>query len=197
MQSILPEKDPFELRWWTSRGRGAGTTARVVAEAALEEGYHSQAFHDFPLPAPDETLAFTARVSRKPLFTHYKQSRSQVLFLEDSVTPPSGGGILSLVEPNGLIFFNTPKSIREIQKLLSFTGRIFVFNASEIAQYFLGEDHPYLALLGAFLKIHPLFSLKTMEQILREKYEKSWGGNLVDKNIITLRMGYNEMETKK
>lgn len=189
----VPQKDPFLIRFFGRVGEGVGTGGKVLAEACLREGYHVQAFAAFPLKNRGEPTHFSVLLGHQPLH-HYPLSLLPDIAVLLSFTPEEVMASPLRLAEGGWVLANSPRNHRETAKALSLETTVFSFNASQIAQYFLGQDFPNLVLLGALLKLCPLVAPKTVETILFEEYLDVWGKEAVEKNAIALRMSYNEME---
>lgn len=191
---ILP-KDPFLVRFFGRVGTGLGTAGRVLAEAARRENYHVQAFAEFPLKYPDEAASFSVVLSRFPLYAHRWEDPATAVVLLD-LTLTENPNFSLKVDKGGWVMINTAKSVREISKVLPLSAKISSFNASEVAVYFLGENLPNLVILAAALKTCPLVKVETLAMAVKDLFEETWSSQVVDKNIIALKMGYNEMEVE-
>lgn len=164
---------------------------QLLAEAALTEGYFIQAapsLESYRIGAEDIFL----RLSLAPIYSRQRPK----IFDSALVCDPSlikDQTIPSELKSSGLLLVNTRKSLRELSKTVKFGGSLLPFNASEIALYFLEKDLPSLALLGAWLKLVPLIEIPAVEKACREKFRNRWPEEIIEKNIIGLRMGFNEM----
>lgn len=189
----VPQKDPFLVRFYGRVGTGVGAGGLVLAKACLQAGFHVQAFADYPWKFLGEPATFSVRLSHDPFYQQQSnQAADIVLLLEEALEKEEAFRLE--IAPEGWALVNTGKNAKEAAKTLSLAGRVFSFDASETAKYFIGQDLPNLALLGAFLKICPLLPKKALEEVVQADFADIWGKELAEKNIIALRMSYNEME---
>lgn len=184
----VPQKDPLLIRFIGRVGGGLGTGGRVLAEAALREGYHVKAFADYPLKFPDEPSSFSVAFSRSPLYQYRFRQNAEITVLFDFSL-----GEEMKIEKEGIIMINTRKDPKEAVKILAAAGRVFTFNASEMARYFLGKDQPNLITIAALMKVVPLVNIEVLTAAARDLFAGIWEKEMIEKNIIALKMGYNEM----
>lgn len=171
--------------------RGIRTAGQILVEAALVEGKRIQLFDDNSVNKNENEEAIWAKISS----SHFKdRSRpgkfNGAVFLEPSLL--QNPQIVNPLKSADWLLLNTKISRRELAKTFKSSIVTYPFDASEIARYFLVDDFPGLVLLGGLLKIIPVVELSSIETVVRGIFKERWETELLEKNIIALRMGFNE-----
>lgn len=190
--SSIPAETETSICLTGLTGTGVRTVAQALVEAALLEGRYIQLFDDnFVKKGEGEEVVY-ARVSSSVLKQRNRPEKIEggVFFEQSLLGSPE---ITNRVNHASWVLINTKKSLRELSKTFKSHSKIYVFNASEIARYFIEKDFPGLPMLGGLLKINPLVEISSLEKVIREKFKDRWDKELLEKNLIALRMGYNEI----
>jgi len=186
-------KDLIEVRWHGRGGQGAVTVSKMLAESALGEGYHVQAFPEYGAERMGAPVQAFTRISKEPIIIHsHVENPKIVLVLDPSLIESID--ILEGLDPDGTIIINSTQSPKEIRKTLDVGERkVFTIDANTISLEELGRVIPNTPLLGAFSKASVLISLKNMEKAVKKQLSKKFPASIVDANIEALRRGYEEV----
>jgi len=172
----------IEVRFHGRGGQGAVTAARLLAEAAFNEGKYCQAFPSFGAErrgAP--VLAFT-RIDNKPI-------RIRTLVYEPNyvvVLDPTLLEVINVVaglKKGGIIVVNAKEVPEELKAV-----KVATVDATAIALEFLGVPITNTAMLGAFARATKLVSLNSVVKVI----EGYFGGKLAEKNVAAVKAAYEQ-----
>jgi len=187
----IKDKNSFEFVFCGYPGTGVSTAGKVLSETAILDGWNSQLF---PIPPSNEIGPYViscVRISKNNIFPRDIHLNPDFLILFDINLWNHVVGFGSGNET--ILIINSPKSVGDIKRLVKSDAKILSFNATELSEYFLGKNFPNLVILGALFKVFGRLSLSSAENSLREKYKYQFGQEMVEKNAIAMRMGFNEM----
>ena len=178
-----------EVRWHGRGGQGIVTVSRLLAQAALLDGKHVQAFPEFgPERAGAPVTGFT-RISDEPISIHSRIYTPNIVVLVD----PTLIGKVNVAEglvKGGTVVANTERSPSEMKKELSVEdAKVYTVNAVRIALDVLGRPIYNTAMLGALLKVAPLASLDSMVKVVKERFP----GTIGEKNVAVIKRAYEEV----
>lgn len=154
----------LEIRWHSRGGLGALTSARILAEAALELHYWSQAFPEYGPERAGAPMMCFDRLSTHKIFLHCGIHEPDIVVVLDAAlleTIPVTEGL----KPMGLLIVNTDKSAAQVaqrvgsraQSKASKPSKVITLNATAIAEAYgcLKEKRPMpnSAMLGALLQL--------------------------------------------
>jgi 2-oxoisovalerate ferredoxin oxidoreductase gamma subunit len=172
----------IEIRFHGRGGQGAVTAARLLAEAAFNEGKYCQAFPSFGAErrgAP--VLAFT-RIDNK-------QIRIRTLVYEPNYVVVLDPTLLEVInvaaglKKGGIIVVNAKEVPEELK-----AAKVATVDATAIALEFLGSPITNTAMLGAFAKATKLVSLNSVVKVI----EGYFGGKLAEKNVAAVKAAYEQ-----
>jgi 2-oxoacid:acceptor oxidoreductase gamma subunit (pyruvate/2-ketoisovalerate family) len=172
----------IEVRFHGRGGQGAVTAARLLAEAAFNEGKYCQAFPSFGAErrgAP--VLAFT-RIDNKPI-------RIRTLVYEPNYVVVLDPTLLEVInvaaglKRGGSIVVNAKEVPEELKAV-----KVATVDATAIALEFLGSPITNTAMLGAFARATKLVSLNSVVKSI----EGYFGGKLAEKNVAAVKAAYEQ-----
>lgn len=186
-------KDLIEVRWHGRGGQGTVTVSKMLAESAMSEGYHVQAFPEYGAERMGAPVQSFTRISEEPVIIHsHVENPKIVLVLDPSLI--GSVDILEGLDPEGTIIINSTQSPEEIRKLLDVRKRkVFVVDANTISLEELGRVMPNTPLLGAFSKVSGLVNIENIEKAVKKQLSKKFSASIIDANIKALRRGYKEV----
>jgi pyruvate ferredoxin oxidoreductase gamma subunit len=185
-------KDIFEITIIGRGGQGSKTTSEALASTALRAGKFIQAFSEYGAERSGAPMSSFVRIAEKPITIHCTITEPDLTVIMDE-------GLLEMAScslPGQMLIVNSPKSPQQIRERLGLkTGRVFTINSTNISIEILGANVPNTPTAGAIAKVAERFvSKQQLEQELRDKLEKKIGKNAMDRNILCLNRGYNEVK---
>jgi 2-oxoacid:acceptor oxidoreductase gamma subunit (pyruvate/2-ketoisovalerate family) len=170
----------IEVRFHGRGGQGAVTAARLLADAAFQEGKYCQAFPSFGAErrgAP--VLAFT-RIDDRPI-------RIRTLVYEPNHVVVLDPTLLEVVnvaaglKRGGIVVVNTKGVPKELK-----AGKVATVDATGIALEFLGVPITNTAMLGALARATKIVSLNSVVKAI----ESYFGGKVAEKNVAAVKAAY-------
>ena len=171
-----------EIRFHGRGGQGAVTAARLLAEAAFLEGWHSQAFPFFGAERRGAPVTAFARIDTKPIRIRTQIYEPNYVVVLDS-TLLEAVNVAAGLKRGGMIVLNArekPEGMR---------GKVAVVDATAVAIETLGAPITNTAMLGAFVKATKLLSLDSVVKAVEERFK----GELAKKNAAAVRLAYERM----
>ncbi|HEV8662383.1 MAG TPA: 2-oxoacid:acceptor oxidoreductase family protein [Candidatus Methylomirabilis sp.] len=183
----------LEIRWHARAGQGAITAAKVLAEAAMEEGKYIQAMPEYGPERSGAPIRAYNRISTSPI-----RQRSQVTTPDlVVVVDPSlleTEDLLAGTDAAALLLINTPEDPRVVRERLQVPGRrIFTLDATRIAREEMGKNFPNTPLLGALTRMAAEVGLEGVQQQLRRELGKKVTPAVLESNLRALERGYREV----
>lgn len=176
-----------EVRWHGRAGQGVITSSRLLAQAALLEGKHVQAFPEFGPERLGAPISGFTRIS-----DHIIETRSQIY--NPGFVAVLDSSLLSMVNvtrgllEKGKVVLNSPKRSAEIATKLSLgEDQVRTIDATHLAMEITGRPIVNTAMLGALARVAPLASLRSIEAAIKERFP----GSLGEKNIELVRRVYD------
>jgi len=166
------------------------TSSRLLAQAALLEGKHVQAFPEFGPERLGAPISGFTRISDEVI-----ETRSQiynpgfVVVLDSSLlgTVDITKGLLD----NGKVVLNSSKLSSEMATKLSLdVSQVRTIDATHLAMEIAGRPIVNTAMLGALAKLAPLVSVGSIEIAIKERFT----GGLAEKNIELVRRVHQMVE---
>lgn len=185
-----------EIRWHARGGQGAVTAAKMVAELALGQGKHFQAFPEYgPERSGAPIVAFT-RVSDEPIRLYSGIEHPGIVVVLDpsllSVTDVTKGA-----PDDAIVLVNsemTPAELRKHFKLQG--GRLFTIAATRIATETIRRPIPNTPMVGALTRITGLFPIENVVEFLRADFGKKFPPKVVEGNILAITRAYEEVQSE-
>jgi len=184
--------DIVEIRWHGRGGQGAVTASELLAEAALHEGKHLQAFPDYGPERMGAPIRAYTRISRSPIRQHCQVTEPDVVVVLD----PTLIGVVNLAEglkDGGVLVVNTSLSPAELRERLGLdNGRVFAVDATRIALDTVGRNFPNIPMLGALLKAVDIVSKDGLRTEIRNRLGAKASAQVAEANIKAFDQAHNE-----
>jgi len=185
-----------EIRWHARGGQGAVTAAKMVAELALGQGKHFQAFPEYgPERSGAPIVAFT-RVSDEPIQVYCGVKEPGIVVVLDE-------SLLTAIDvtkgspADAVVLVNTELSPAELRKESGLKrGRLFTIPANRIAIETIRRPIPNTPMVGALTKITGLFPIDQVVEFLREDFGKKFPPKVVEGNIEAITRAYEEVKSE-
>ena len=178
----------IEIRWHGRGGQGIVSVSRLLADAALSEKKHVQAFPEFGPERSGAPVRGFTRISDEPIDIHSQIYNPSIVVVVDPTL--LGTNVTSGLAENGVIVANNERSPDELKKNLSVhNARVYSVNARRIALDVLGRPIYNTAMLGALIKVAPLTSFESVAKVVRARFP----GTLGEKNVEAMKRAYEEV----
>ena len=185
-----------EIRWHARGGQGAVTAAKMVAELALGQGKHFQAFPEYgPERSGAPIVAFT-RVSDDPIQLYCGiEHPGIVVVLDESLL-----GAIDVTHgapADAVVLVNTELSPAELRKKSGLKGgRLFTIAATRIAAETIRRPIPNTPMVGALTRITGLFPIDKVLEFLRYDFGKKFPPKVVEGNLSAITRAYEEVKSE-
>lgn len=190
-------KELTEVRWHARAGQGAVTASKLLAEAAMEEGFYIQAFPEYGAEREGAPVRSFTRISTTPVRVHSQIYEPDVVLILDSTLIGSVNATEGLRE-GGAIIINTPKNPAEMQdRMGDLAGKfkIFTVDATSISLDAIGRPMPNIPMLGAFIWATGLLDFRSVAEKMRKVLSKKFGEKILEGNLVALKRGYEEVKS--
>jgi len=182
-----------EIRWHARGGQGAVTAAKMVAELALGQGKHFQAFPEYgPERSGAPIVAFT-RVSDEPIRLYCGVENPGIVVVLDA----SLLGAIDVTKgapADAVVLVNSEMSPAELRKQYGLKGnRLFTIAATRIATETIKRPIPNTPMVGALTRITGLFPIDKVVEFLRADFGKKFPPKVVEGNITAITRAYEEV----
>lgn len=182
-----------EIRWHARGGQGAVTAAKMVAELALGQGKHFQAFPEYgPERSGAPIVAFT-RVSDEPIQIYAGVERPRIVVVLDS-------SLLSVIDvtrgapEDAVVLVNSEMAPADLRKEHGLKGgRLYTIAATRIATETIRRPIPNTPMVGALTRITGLFPIEDVVEFLRVDFGKKFPPKVVEGNIAAIMRAYEEV----
>ncbi len=178
-----------EVRWHGRGGQGIVTVSRLLAQAALLDGKHVQAFPEFGPERRGAPVTGYTRISDESIVIHSYIYNPNIVVIVDPTLLGKIDVARGLVE-NGTVVANSDRKPEELRKELGVEkARVYTVNAARIALDILGRPIYNTAMLGALVKTMPLVSMDSLSKVIKERFP----GTVGEKNIAVVKRAYEEV----
>lgn len=189
-------QDLIEIRWHGRGGQGAVTASKLLADAALSEGFYIQAFPEYGAERMGAPVRSFNRISRKLIDIHCQINDPDIVIVLDQ-TLLETIDVTAGIKDGGSIIVNTPKDPDEVFKLLHKDGdkniSLFTVDASRISLETIGKVMPNTPMVGALVKVMDLLKLKSLDETIKKTLSKKISNHIVEANIAAAERAYEEV----
>lgn len=188
--------DMIEVRWHGRGGQGAVTAAKILAEAALGEGRHIQAFPEYGAERRGAPVRSFTRISEEPIALHSPIHNPDVVAVLDP-TLLAAVDVTEGLPEQGVLLVNTTDGPAEIRKKLGLKGRkIFTVDATQISIDCIGKPIPNTPMVGAVMRAADILPLENLVAGFRDKFSAKFRPEVIKGNIKAIRKAYEEVKTE-
>ena len=181
------ERHFHEIRFHGRGGQGVVSAAALLALAAFEDGYESQAFPRFGSERRGAPVEAYVRISSAPIRAHNQVYTPDAVVIQDAGLLRSEP-LLRGLRSGGLVVLNSEQRPAESEG--GDDGlRWICLPASRIGERHLGRPLPNTALLGALAAASGWVGLPTLERVIASHLAAK-GEETVKANIEALREGH-------
>jgi 2-oxoisovalerate ferredoxin oxidoreductase gamma subunit len=179
----------YEIRWHGRGGQGVVTASRLLAQAAMDEGKHVQAFPEFGPERTGAPIRGFTRISDEKIRIHSQiYNPDMVVVLDPTLleTIDIGYGLID----GGKLVINTDLNSNDLNiKLKIKNAKTYTVDATRIALDVLGKPITNTAMLGAVVKAEPLIKLESICKSVSERF----AGAIGEKNVDAIKKAYEEV----
>lgn len=185
----------LEIRWHGRGGQGAVTASKLLAAAALEEGYYIQAFPEYGAERMGAPVQSFNRVSKEPIELHCQVKEPEVVLVLDSTLLKSID-VCEGVKGGGIIIVNTSKTPDEVEELLKLNGRsikVYTVDATKISIETIGRAMPNTPMIGALVRVTGFLKLNSLLENIKKSLSKRFTKDVVEGNLNAIKRAYEEV----
>ena len=186
----------LEIRWHARAGQGAITAAKVIAEAAMEEGKYIQAMPEYGPERSGAPIRAYNRISTAPIRLHSQVTAPNLVVVVDA-TLLGTEDLLAGTDIAATLLINTPQSPQAVREGLQIQGRrISTLDATHIALEEMGKNFPNTPLLGALARVAGEISLEGVKDQVRRELGKKVTPEILASNLRAVERGYQELRSE-
>lgn len=185
-----------EIRWHGRGGQGAKTAALLLGEAVVSSGKYVQAFPEYGPERMGAPVAAYNRISANEILIHSPIINPDIVLVLDETLIDSIDVTKGLDENKGILIVNTPFSKEEIQKKLTWKGKLVVIDATKISLETIGKPIPNTPMMGALIAVSDFLSLDDFINDTKKKLEKKFKNKpgVIEGNINAIKRAYEEVK---
>ena len=187
----MEDSGPIEIRIHGRGGQGSVTSAELMAQAAISEDKHAQAFPSFgPERRGAPVQAFIRIDNHKPIRVRAGVTKPDIVVILD----PSLLNIVDVtsgLKEGGKMVVNTKSSFEDIKVKFGAKYKLAIIDATSIAREFLGRPIVNTTMIGALVKASGVVKLESLFQPLEKRF-----GKLAEKNKNAMKKAYTETKVK-
>ena len=185
-----------EIRWHGRGGQGAVTAAKILAQAALNEGRHIQAFPEYGAERRGAPVRSFTRISAQPIYIHSPIHHPGTVVVLDSTLLDAVDVTEGLPE-DGILVVNTQEDPSMVRRKLKLKGRkIFTVDATQISIDCIGKPIPNTPMIGAVMRAADILPLQNLVDGFRSKFSEKFRAEIVKGNIKAIKRAYEEVKTE-
>ncbi|MBC7333270.1 MAG: 2-oxoacid:acceptor oxidoreductase family protein [Actinobacteria bacterium] len=189
-------EDVLEIRWHGRGGQGAVTASKLLASAALEEGYYIQAFPEYGAERMGAPVQSFNRISKEPIELHCQVREPEIVLVLDATLLKSID-VCEGIKEGGILIVNTPKTPDEIRKLLNFNGKeikVYTVDATRISIETMGRAMPNTPMIGALARVTDFLKLDSLLANVKKSLAKRFTEEVVEGNLNAIKKAYEEVK---
>ncbi len=189
-------KKLIEIRWHGRGGQGAVTASKLLATAALNEGFYIQAFPEYGAERMGAPIRAFNRICSETIDLHCQINEPDIVIVLDH-TLLKTIDITAGIKNGGIIIINTPDDIENTKKTLNLKkgdkSSICVVDATKISIETLGKVIPNTPMMGALVKVTDFIKLSTLLTAIEKTLSKKIPVSMIEANILAVKRAYKEV----
>jgi pyruvate ferredoxin oxidoreductase gamma subunit len=187
----------IEIRWHGRGGQGAVTASKLLADAALTEGFYIQAFPEYGAERMGAPVRSFNRLSKESIDIHCQITDPDIVLVLDQ-TLLETIDVTAGIKDGGSIIINTPKDPKEILKLLNKNGKknisLFTVDASKISLEAIGKVMPNTPMVGALIKVMGQLKMESLDKTIEKTLSKKISAQIAEANMVAAKRAYEEVQ---
>jgi pyruvate ferredoxin oxidoreductase gamma subunit len=172
-----------EIRIHARAGQGAITTATILGYTYFLKGFYPYAFPHFGAARMGAPMNAFLRVDKKPIRLRSQIYEPDYIIVVDP-TLLKGFNCLAGLKEKGFAIINETEGMDKSK--LNFKRKIYFIPATKIALETIGRPLANTCLLGAFVAVDKDLDLDALIEALKKRFS----GEVLEKNILAVRKGY-------
>jgi len=187
----------IEIRWHGRGGQGAVTASKLLADAALSEGFYIQAFPEYGAERMGAPVRSFNRISSEPIKMHCQINEPDIVMVLDE-TLLETIGVIAGIKNGGSIIINTSKDPDEVFSLIRHEDdkniSIYTVDASRISMETIGRVMPNTPMVDALIKKTDFLKPESLNETIKKTLSKKVLAPIVEDNIIAAKRAYEEVK---
>ncbi len=188
-------EDLIEIRWHGRGGQGAVTASKLLATAAVEEGYYIQAFPEYGAERMGAPVQSFNRVSKDKIELHSQVKEPNYVLVLDPTLLESID-ITEGIKDGGIIIINTHEPLEEIKKKINIGDRdikIYTVDANKISVDEIKRTMPNTPMIGALVKVSDFLNIDSLLKAIRKFLSKKFPEKVIKGNLNAIKRAYEEV----
>jgi len=179
-----------EIRWHGRGGQGVVTASVLLAQAALLEGKHVQAFPEFGPERMGAPIRAFTRISDQPIYIHSAIYRPDAVVVIDP-TLLGQVPVLDGLKSDGFLLINSEEDAQRLKEELdAHKFKVYTVNATRIALDEIGRAFFNTPMLGSLVRVLGTPSLDSLVSVTKERFPEG----IREKNIRAIKRAYEEVK---
>ncbi|MFC2159137.1 2-oxoacid:acceptor oxidoreductase family protein [Actinomycetota bacterium] len=187
----------IEIRWHGRGGQGAVTASKLLADAALSEGFYIQAFPEYGAERMGAPVRSFNRISSETINIHCQISEPDIVMVLDE-TLLETIDVAAGIKNGGSIIINTSREPDEILSLIHHDNTknisLYTVDASKISMETIGKVFPNTPMVGALIKTLEFLKPETLESTIKKTLSKKVQAPVVEANIAAAKRAHEEVK---
>ncbi len=185
----------IEIRWHSRAGQGAKTAAYLLAESAVKDGRHVQAFPEYGPERRGAPMRAFNRISEEPITVHSLVQSPDVVVVLDPTLFKMMDPLEGLREGGSLIV-NTESTPEEVKKKVAQNKNVNIYtvDATKISLETIGRPIPNTPMLGAISKALGVVKLEVLLEHIKEYLGHKISPKVVEGNLEAVKRAYEEVK---
>lgn len=177
-----------QIRFHGRGGQGAVMASELLCHALVHEGNYGQSIPAYGFERRGAPLEAFVKLDSKPI-----RERTQV-YEPDGIIVLDSSLIVQLpvfngIQANGFAILNTRKKMT-LEDILEQVETLAIIDANRVALDVFNAPITNTILLGAFSQATKLVSLQSLSECIENYFPKK----IVEKNLVAVARGYNEVQ---
>ncbi len=188
-------EDLIEVRWHGRGGQGAVTASKLLATAAVEEGYYIQAFPEYGAERMGAPVQSFNRISKDKIELHSQVKKpSYVLVLDPTLLESID--VTEGLKEGGIIIVNTHEPVEKIKNNIDTEDndvKIYTVNATKISIEEIGRAMPNTPMIGALVKVTDFLKIESLLEAIKKFLSKKFSEKVIEGNLNAIKRAYEEV----
>ncbi|MFO7929758.1 MAG: 2-oxoacid:acceptor oxidoreductase family protein [Candidatus Humimicrobiaceae bacterium] len=188
-------EDLIEVRWHGRGGQGAVTASKLLATAAVEEGYYIQAFPEYGAERMGAPVQSFNRISKDKIELHSQvKEPSYVLVLDPTLL--ENIDITEGLKEGGIIIVNTHEPVEKVKNDIDAGDKdvkIYTVDATKISIEEIGRAMPNTPMIGALVKVTDFLKIESLIEAIKKFLSKKFPEKVIEGNLNAIKRAYEEV----